>query len=248
MSDNPAFNSFLRSIAPSKFSAKANEEVSDWLTKVNRYFELLKLSASDRVIAAIMLLDGLPAKWAVHVPAAPHGQDPWQHFSSLLCQRFQNRNAKFFARQKLHELKQRGSVTKYNIQFETNRAVLDDFSEAEAIHCYFMGLKPKIREHFAGNPSLRTNLSTMMNIAESLDNEQFHNVAHSQPSYVKSHSHFESYPQPMEVDAMSGSNDHEKEKRRQLDLKNRTCFYCHAPGHQSIKCPKKPKSEKAESH
>ncbi|KAF9134103.1 hypothetical protein BGX30_012051, partial [Mortierella sp. GBA39] len=71
MSDNPAFHSFLCTVVPSKFTAKANEDVSDWLTKVNRYFELLKLSSSDRVTAAIMLLDGLPAKWAVHIPATP---------------------------------------------------------------------------------------------------------------------------------------------------------------------------------
>jgi len=152
----------------------------------------------------------------------------------------------------LHTLKQRGSVTKYNLQFETIRSVLDDFGEAEAMHCYFMGLKPKIREHFAGNPNLRTDLSTMMNIAECLDNEQFHNAAEFQSSTVKSHSHPESFPQsfpqPMDLDAMFGSNDHEKAKQKQLDLKNRTCFKCHAPGHQSRKCPKNSNSEKAESH
>ncbi|KAF9081069.1 hypothetical protein BGX29_004767 [Mortierella sp. GBA35] len=248
MSDSPAFQSFLRTVAPSKFSAKANEDVNDWLTKVNRYFEMLKLSSADRVLAATMLLDGLPAKWAVHVPAAPKNHDPWQHFGHLLCQRFQSRNSKFFARQKLHNLKQRGSVTKYNLQFETIRSVLDDFGEAEAMHCYFMGLKPKIREHFAGNPNLRTDLSTMMNIAECLDNEQFHNATEFQPSTVKSHFHSESFPQPMDLDAMTGSNDHEKAKQKQLDLKNRTCFKCHAPGHQSRNCPKNPHSGKTESH
>ncbi|KAF9080880.1 hypothetical protein BGX29_004925, partial [Mortierella sp. GBA35] len=231
MSDSPAFQSFLRAVAPSKFSAKANEDVSDWLTKVNRYFDLLKLTSADRVTAAILLLDGLPAKWALHIPAATQGQDPWQHFGNLLCQRFQSRNAKFFARQKLHSLKQTGSVTKYNIQFETTRSVLDDFGEAEAMHCYFMGLKPKIREHFAGNPNLRTNLSTMMSIAENLDNEQFHNSYFFKPSSSVSDPDPESFPQPMELDTMSGSSSQEKQK--QLDLKNRACFKCHTPGHQS---------------
>ncbi|KAG0197220.1 hypothetical protein BGX33_000840, partial [Mortierella sp. NVP41] len=68
-----------------------------------------------------------------------------------------------------------------------------------------MGLKPKIREHFAGNPNLRTDLSTMMNIAECLDNEQFHNATEFQPSTVKPHLHSESFPQPMDLDAMIGS-------------------------------------------
>jgi len=166
MSDSPAFQSFSRVVAPSKFSAKANEDVNDWLTKVDDYFDMLKLSSADQVRAARMLLDGLPAKLVVNLPPTPAGQDPWQSFKNLLRQRFQSRNTKFFARQKLYSLKQRGSVTKYNLQFDTLRSVLDDFGEVDAMLCYFMGLKSKIREHFAGNPNLRTDLQTIMNIAE----------------------------------------------------------------------------------
>ena len=245
MSESPAFQAFLRTCAPSKFSAKTNEDAHDWLFKVDRYFELMKLTSADRVLAAKLLLDGLPAKWAVHLPTAPKGQDPWQHFCNLLLQRFQSSNSKLFARQKLYSLKQDKSVTKYNYQFETLRAVLDDFSEAEARHCYFMGLKPKIREHFAGNPALRTDLSSMMAIAESLDNEQFHNSMNFRSTSFRTYSRSESFPQPMELDAMSGQND---EKQRKLDLKNRTCFLCHSTGHQIRNCPQNPKSGKASSH
>ncbi|KAF9536628.1 hypothetical protein EC957_010303 [Mortierella hygrophila] len=110
MSDSPAFQAFLRTCAPPKFSAKTNEDVHDWLLKVDRYFELMNLTSANRVLAAKLLLDGLPAKWAIHVPNAPKG-----------------RNNKLFAHQKLYNLKQDKSVTKYNYQFETLRAVLDDF-------------------------------------------------------------------------------------------------------------------------
>lgn len=101
MSDSPAFQVFLRTCALSKFSAKVNEDVHDWLLKVDRYFELMKLPSADRVIAAKLLLDGLSAKWAIHAPTAPKGRDPWEHFCSILCERFQSRNGKPFARQKL---------------------------------------------------------------------------------------------------------------------------------------------------
>ncbi|KAG9071719.1 hypothetical protein KI688_005934 [Linnemannia hyalina] len=111
-----------------------------------------------------------------------------------MCQRFQSRNSALFARQKLHTLKQRGSVTKYNLQSETIRSALDDLGETDAMHYYFMGLKPKIRKHFAENPNLRTDLSTMMNIAECLDNEQFHNASKFQPYTVKHHPQPESFP------------------------------------------------------
>ncbi|KAF9929436.1 hypothetical protein FBU30_001574 [Linnemannia zychae] len=218
--------------------------------KVNRYFDILKLTSKDRVLAATMLLDGLAAKWALNLPppSPTSSQDPWAHFWNLITQRFQNRNSKFFARQKLHELKQKGSVTKYNFQFDTIRATLDDLSEAEAIHYYFMGLKPKIREHFAGNPTLRADLSIMMNIAESLDNEQFHNNIQSHPHGNKSHPHQESFPQPMDLDVMSTTGEDRKQKQMQLDLKNRTCFKCHKSGHQSRNCPLNVQSEKSESH
>lgn len=245
MSDSPAFQAFLRTCAPSKFSAKTNEDVHDWLLKVDRYFELMNLNSANRVLAAKLLLDGLPAKWAVHVPDAPKGQDPWEHFCNLLLQRFQGRNNKLFARQKLYNLKQDKSVTKYNYQFETLRAVLDDFGEAEAKHCYFMGLKPKIREHFAGNPALRADLPSMMAIAESLDNEHFHNSTSFQSSGFRARSRPESFPQPMELDAMTGQDDG---KQKKLDLKNRTCFRCHSTGHQIRNCPQDPKSGKVSSH
>lgn len=32
MSDSPTFQPFLRAVAPSKFTAKVNEDVKDWLT------------------------------------------------------------------------------------------------------------------------------------------------------------------------------------------------------------------------
>ncbi|KAF9079064.1 hypothetical protein BGX23_005178 [Mortierella sp. AD031] len=85
----------------------------------------------------------------------------------------------------------------------------------------------------------------MMNIAECLDNEQFHNATEFQPSTVKPHLHSESFPQPMDLDAMIGST---KAKQNQLDLKNRTYFKCHTPGHQSRQCPQNSQSGNAESH
>ncbi|KAF9080811.1 hypothetical protein BGX29_004978, partial [Mortierella sp. GBA35] len=126
MSDSPAFQVFLHICAPSKFSAKINENVRDWLLKVDQYLELMKLNSADRVLATKMLLDDLPAKWALLAPKAPKHHDPWEHFCNILCEHFQSRNSKLFACQKLHNLKQDKSVTKYNYQFETLRALLDD--------------------------------------------------------------------------------------------------------------------------
>ncbi|KAG0194972.1 hypothetical protein BGX33_004664, partial [Mortierella sp. NVP41] len=101
-----------------------------------------------------------------------------------------------------------------------------------------MGLKPSIQVHFAGNPMLRENLSTVMQVAESLDNVQYHNrnrlpVQWSRPAF-KHRDQPESFPQPMELDSAPHSGptrNLNKEKQMQLDLNNRTCFICHATGH-----------------
>ncbi|KAF9110845.1 hypothetical protein BGW39_004556, partial [Mortierella sp. 14UC] len=236
---------------PKHFAAKPGENANEWLIKVDRYFGQLKLEPQDRAECVLMLLDGLAEKWANNLPKVPKNTDPWQYFGNQFLQRFQGRNTAFFARQKLHQLKQFNSVTRYNLQFDTLRSELNDLGEAEAIHYYYMGLKPKIREHFAGNPNLRINLATMMQIAESLDNEQFHNTFQFKTSYSKSGQNSESFPQPMELDSISHSGrsrNLEQEKQKQLDLKNRSCFKCHSAGHQIRNCPKNTNSGKATSH
>ncbi|KAG0247167.1 hypothetical protein BGZ95_008940, partial [Linnemannia exigua] len=162
-----------------------------------------------------------------------------------------------FAKQKLHQLKQLGSVTKYNLQFETLRLQIDVLPESQALDYYLMGLKPKLQEHFASITDMPTDLSTVMAIAERIDNVQYRTSRnpHSFQSRTEfkssnpySSSHAESFPQPMELDAMSSSNGQDDEKQRRLDLKNRTCFRCHSPSHQIRDCPKNPKSGKALSH
>jgi hypothetical protein len=95
-----------------------------------------------------------------------------------------------------------------------------------------------------------TDLGTVMAIAERIDNVQYRILRNSHSfqsrnEFKSSSSHSESFPQPMELDAMFGQDD---EKQKKLDLKNRTCFLCHSTGHQIRNCPKNPKSGKALSH
>ncbi|KAG0195193.1 hypothetical protein BGX31_006606, partial [Mortierella sp. GBA43] len=49
-----------------------------------------------------------------------------------MLSRFQSPNTKMFARTRIHQLKQRASVTKYIELFENLQAKIDDFTEAEA--------------------------------------------------------------------------------------------------------------------
>ncbi|KAK3810637.1 MAG: hypothetical protein J3R72DRAFT_463566 [Linnemannia gamsii] len=201
----------------------------------------MKLTSEERVAAASMMMGGLARKWSLTVPAAPENKDPWEHFGTRFL----------FAKQKLHQLKQLGSVTKYNLQFETLRLQIDVLPEPQALDYYLMGLKPKLQEHFASITDMPTDLSTVMAIAERIDNVQYRTSRNSHSFQSKNEfksSHTESFPQPMELDSMSGSNGQDDERQRKLDMKNRTCFKCHSPGHQIRDCPRNPKSGKALSH
>lgn len=244
-------NNFFKNIPLSTFKGLPKENVQEWLSELDEYFEAVNATSAQKVIAARLLMKDNARRWLKLCPATPAATDPWEHFKSCVRARFLSANHKDFARTRLLELKQRGSVTKYIADFQDLCSQIDDISEAEALANFKHGLKPNLQAHFSGNPTLAVDLSTVMQIAESLDKTQykFRNFFPAQWPHntLESPTHPESFPQPMELDATYGNR---YTKQQQLDLKNRTCFQCHAPGHQSRDCPKNknPKSEKAESH
>jgi hypothetical protein len=239
-------DSFLKHVSLPSFHGNTTENVNDWLSEVNEYFDVLNTQSNQRVQVARLLLRDNARRWVRTLPACSPTVDIWEYFQSSIKSRFQSPNMKFHARTKLYELKQRGSVTKYIATFEDLRSKIDDLGEPEAIQTFLNGLKPKLQEHFAGNPSLRQNLQTIMQIAESLDNIQYHNRAHfPQPRFVPTTTQ-ESFPQPMELDAINAQDHHKKPatvKQKQIDLANRTCFYCHQPNHQARQCPNRSKNQ-----
>lgn len=76
------------------------------------------------------------------------------------------------------KFKQRGSVAKYIADFQDLITQIVDISGPEALQAFLHGLKPSIKNHFSGNPTLRSGLSTVMQIAESLDGAQYKNRNH----------------------------------------------------------------------
>ncbi|KAF9079302.1 hypothetical protein BGX23_004438, partial [Mortierella sp. AD031] len=152
-------------------------------------------------------------RWLKLCPDPPAEADPWEFFKTCVRNRFESPNLKYFTRARLYGLKQRTSVTKYIATFQDLCSQIDEITEPEALQAFLMGLKPSLQIHFAGNPTLRENLSTVMQVAESLDNVQY-NSRNKQPflwphpaqevsSESSSDSNPESFPEPMELDTMS---------------------------------------------
>ena len=235
------FENFLKNVPLSVFHGRPHESVQDWLSEISEYFDLVNATSTQRAQGAKLLLRDNARAWVRQLRPNNEHEDPWEHFKYHIKARFENPNSKFFARSKLYTLKQTGSVTRYIAEFEKCRALLDDLAEPEAIQCFLNGLKPKLQEHFAGNPLLRTNLYNIMQIAESLDNVLF---KHSQTfgGYPIRQPPQETFPQPMDLDAMTTRSNPKKPSQKQQDLTNRTCFYCHKPNHQIKNCPERSKN------
>lgn len=249
----------LKAIKPELFHGRESEDVDRWLKQLDDYFQVANVSdASARTCAARLLLRDVAADWAqLNLPLLLDESLLWETFKAKLSGRFENVNAAEIAREKIYDLKQKTDVSRYIREFEKLHTQARNLTDAEAMTCFLRGLKPQIRLHFAGNPTLATTLSNVQHIAESYDRVQFRfrNVL---PTTFHKPAYDPMAPGPMDLDAMQmqGSNSRflSSVQQKQKDLQLRTCFYCHKPGHQAKSCPEKsssnsgrPKSEKAKS-
>lgn len=248
--------SFLKNIKVSTFSGYPKEDVDDWIEEITEYFDLLHVHPAEQVQAARLLLKHNARHWVRHYQPPLEPDEHWNHFTQALKNRFGSPNSKLFARSKIYQLKQTGSVTSYIQAFENLQAKIDDFGEAEAMQVFIQGLKPKLQEHFAGNPSLRDELPRVMQIAESLDNVQYKHRSVAFTAKTLHQANQDHGPWPMDLSTMSSQSSapakgcFNPSQRKQDDYKRGACFYCHETGHQAKECPKKmnqPKLGKAQS-
>ena len=229
------FDHFLKNVSVTVYHGRPTESVEDWLSEVNEYFDVINATSAQRVQGARLLLRDNARRWVRNLPQCPEGTDVWKHFQTNIRSRFQSPNAKFFARSKLYELKQRGPVTKYIAAFEDLSSKIDDLSEPEAMQAFLNGLKPKLQD-----------LHMIMQIAESLDSVHHHNYVQLHPPRHTPHTVQDTFPQPMELDAMATQDRHKNAtttNQKQIDLANRACFYCHQPNHQARQCPNRTRNQ-----
>lgn len=250
----------LKAIKPDLFHGRETEDVDRWLMQLDDYFQVANVSDPiARTCAARLLLRDVAADWAqLNLPLLLDESLLWETFKIKLSGRFENVNAAEIAREKIYDLKQKASVSRYIREFEKLHTQACNIMDAEAMTCFLRGLKPQIRLHFAGNPTLVTSLSSVQHIAESYDRIQFQFRNIISPTTFHKPAYDPMAPGPMELDAtqIQGSNSRFQHftPQQRKDFLLRVCFYCHKPGHQAKNCPQKPlsssdhpKSEKAKS-
>ncbi|KAF9545364.1 hypothetical protein EC957_011011 [Mortierella hygrophila] len=136
-------NTSFKNVPLSTFSGYPNENVQAWLSELDEYLGAVNANSAQKVTAAHLLMRDNARQWLKLCPAAPENTDPWEYFKKF---------------------------TKYIAEFQDLCSQIDDITEPEALHTFLMGLEPAIQAHFTRNPTLRQDLNTVMQVAESLDN------------------------------------------------------------------------------
>lgn len=269
-------SSFYRALTPPTYNGVGNDKVHDWLDELTEYYDVTGVTDPlAQVKGAKVLLRGNARAWSRRTDTTTASASiAWDHFKTLIIRRFGSPNKTFMARDKLYGLKQTKSATNYIYEFEKLQAQIETLSEEEAITLFIRGLKPKLQEHFAGNPELRMDLSKMMEIAESLDNV-IYKTKENQNYWIRpTPPGWKDEATPMDLDVLMEQhaeiiaainqvkpqvlNQHYTQYRgdsrrrnpgqqKQQDYANKACFVCHRPGHQAKGCPVKTETGKARS-
>ena len=264
---------FLKSLRPDPFSGQYRDSrAEDWMTKFERYCDAAQISAAGlaRVRCAGLLMKENASRWYDQL-GAPESTtidgknlSPYEVFKYRFQQRFINVNDAENAFDQLRNLRQKKSVNEYIIQFEKYRSCLDKFDNKDAVQFFRGGLKPELRQLVDNHPEIADDdINALVALAERLDklnkSERAFNHGYY-PSSKASKQDQETYPQPMDLDAVNAHpNTQSKLQRpkkqqdsRRNDLEKDLCFYCHETGHQIGACPernkKKGPSAKAQAH
>lgn len=275
--------SFLKSFRPETFDGRHRDtRAEDWLIRFERFCNAAGIPATghERIhCIGLLLVDGA-SRWFDQLGpinnAVIDGENltAYQVFKRKFRQRFVNANNAEEAFDQLRDLRQKRSVSEYVTLFEKYRSRTTHFDDRDAVRFFRGGLKPEIRQLVDNHPEIADDdINGLISLAERLDKMGKHERQYHRgyrPPHRPSHHNAprndsaESYPQPMELDAVrSHPNAQSKFQRpksrfpsfqskdevRKADLTKGLCFYCHEPGHIIDACPirttKKPVNSKA---
>ena len=206
------------------------------------------ISEHDRMGIAIKLLGGTALQWFVNLKAQQQGPASWADFKQKLLKNFQPVNNQELLRQQLFRLRQDRSVHEYIQSFRVLTGHIEGMDELTQVMLFINGLTnnygmyvcskhPKtvndavleattFETLIAANPSNSVRFPSLFASA----NVEF-NAINFRP--VSRSQHLSTTTAPVS-----------KEDCFKLGL----CFYCKAPGHRALRCPKKPRSSQTATH
>lgn len=130
---------------PPLFDGSKHAELLTWLFQLERYMEVAKVPEDQWVNYAASLLRGSAALWYRDMSLGGTTFSSFKRFGKALKGQFGDVNSAARARDKLFDLKQKGSVCEYLSIFRELSLQCDDLGVKEKEHLFLRGLKPNIR-------------------------------------------------------------------------------------------------------
>ena len=178
----PAFgaqghNSSIKPTKPEKFKAHRLGEptiLDNFLFQNEQYFDITQQLGAfwtdyRKVLFASNLFDGAALTWWRSLSQERRHliQESWEEFKREVSHQFKPINSEQIAREKLDEVRQRTSVSRYDQEFLQITTQFSGLDEQYKIHRYVAGLKPHIqKEVYLRNPQ---SVMEAMTIAERTD-------------------------------------------------------------------------------
>ncbi|KAF9181862.1 hypothetical protein BGZ49_004788, partial [Haplosporangium sp. Z 27] len=195
---------FLKTVKAPSFSGLHNEDVEEWIMRVERYLQLFDITEAHlKVASALTLLKNHASAWALTFNVTT--ETTWKQFTDAIKERFGNLNQFRQDHQHLHHLKQNGFVSNYNNNYNKPRHFQTNNNHNNNKNYYNNNNKPQC---FQTNKNHHT------------QNNNNNNQSRPQNNGI----YTRNGPEPMHLDALQY-----KQQQKQQDAHNNACFYCHKP-------------------
>lgn len=136
----------LRLPKPESFSCKPEQDVEEWIQKMELYLRAHKTTEPDAIAFAVQLLNDHASKWWRAVSRHdPRMLEEWTTFVDQLRRQYVAPNVSAHARSRIAQIRQLRSVMEYSQKFHTFMVDIPGMSVEEALERFMTGLKPHIQ-------------------------------------------------------------------------------------------------------
>ena len=137
-----AFNYLAKTLAKvdvNKFSGNPDEDVDDWVFRLERHFKKIGLDDDEKIDFAVDYLRG--SAMTAYRSMENWSLSSWQNFKTTLLSMYQPQNLQIILRMKLKKLQQTGSVQVYINDFNKLLYPIKNMSEEDKIIMFIDGLR-----------------------------------------------------------------------------------------------------------
>jgi len=217
-------------------------DVVDWLQCQRIYMRLAHVSEADAMDHIYLYLKGSASLWwrKLLVDNAQARSWTFEQFARELTNRYSSATVIRLARDKINSLRQTGSATAYNDEFNKLALRIPDMTAAEAMDKYVRGLKADVATRLAVQQP--QDLQLAMNMAVEVDRRLWTQASYRQQQQQQHGGN--GGPVPMELGLMyqPGGGRYQYQHQPRPYKFTGKCYNCGEVGHKAAVC-KKPKDK-----